>query len=434
MHIEYQISEADYIAAIRLFQRSHSRFAQLKRYLLPVLCVVPISGAVFLLVVTQGRGFLQVVSTFIIFCVPIYNLLFESRRLAQRYRESPGIQFRNYVDVDAKGFHLIDAASDRRTPWQDFSAFAEDDTTFIILVTMDGKKKFVITPKRELTPAQIDEFRALLQTHLSSREPGPTNATLVKASAVALTLLPVFWFAIPSIFYYYGVRSLAGNERGARVIPHPLPDTAQAHLTGSSFQAFGCSVQLPWTSSTNPDELSHEESATGGDDEYLGKGAAIASSNDGIYLQFSNPILQSEPLPLLLRRSGSRAADNTRKNFGAENLTSKFNFRRASVYTQPSDTRLFDLSTRNHGVFNRLIIKGRSWPNLPLREPTYELHIAGIRGFQIGDPSQAPLHLVLDLYDPQDRHIVLYLRGEINATGRITQPQINAIIQSLSCS
>jgi hypothetical protein len=432
MHIEYQINEADYIAAIRLSQHSRLRFARLRRYFWPVVCLIPISLAIFSLVRSHGHGFLGVSFTFLIFCVPIYNLLSERWRLAQVYRKTHQIPMTTYIDFDATGFHSINAASDHRTPWKDCSQFIENNTTFLIFFVRDTRRMMEYTPKRVLTTAQIDEFRALLQTHLSPRVPGPSNATLIKASAVALILLPVLWFAVPSIFYYYGVRSLAGNERGARVIPHPLPDTAQAHLTGSSFQAFGCSVQLPWTTSTNPDELPYEERATDGN-KYLGKRVVIASSGDGISLQFSNPNLQSEPLPLLLRRSGSRA-DKTRDNFGAENLTSKFNFRRASVYTQPSDTRLFDLSTRNHGIFNRLIIKGRSWPNLPLREPTYELHIAGIRGFQIGDPSQAPLHLVLDLYDPQDRHIVLYLRGEINATGRITQPQINAIIQSLSCS
>jgi hypothetical protein len=84
---------------------------------------------------------------------------------------------------------------------------------------------------------------------------------------------------------------------------------------------------------------------------------------------------------------------------------------------------------RSTAVLDVLNLKREYLPHIAKPVPAYEFHLGSNRGFQIGEPARLPLHLHVDLFTPQDRHITY----TVTASHPIPQPQLNAIAQSLTC-
>ena len=64
----------------------------------------------------------------------------------------------------------------------------------------------------------------------------------------------------------------------------------------------------------------------------------------------------------------------------------------------------------------------------------FEVAANGWRGFQFDDPAKKPRLVTLELYDPQDRRVEIIFASKSGATERITQADINRVIQTLKPS
>ncbi|RSL14951.1 hypothetical protein EDE15_0421 [Edaphobacter aggregans] len=204
------------------------------------------------------------------------------------------------------------------------------------------------------------------------------------------------------------------NSPQLRNIPKQLPDTHIAVLSGSTWQRFGCTAQLPWTNVEKDRD---------------GRMVAVRSLADKTWVMFSAPEFQPDTAKIY-RESAERDPNGKKvvQLIGAENLASKFNFMRAAAYTRPQDASIF--ATREHNVRTMLLLGQK----ITLMEGSlYELHFGEMRGFQEGDAPNIPIKVKLDLFDPQDRRIELWIRSDKTSSASITQPQINAIIQSIHC-
>lgn len=102
---------------------------------------------------------------------------------------------------------------------------------------------------------------------------------------------------------------------------------------------------------------------------------------------------------------------------------------RASMHARPQDASL--LGTRKSNVRALILL---AFKNMSLSGPIFEFHQGDFRGFQVGDPSQVPFKISLELFDDHDRQYRLLLSSNRSSTVRLTQPEINAIIQSMHCS
>jgi len=439
MHIEYQISEADYLNAFNLYFRSR-RGAWLRRYVLPVIYALLLLPLLYAAIRLHNRTSVILAPEIYLLGIGVFNRLMMRRKLVQRYRDNISIQSRNFIDIDHTGSRLRDVATDYFTPWSDYSAYLEDNTTFLRFMKVDTK--FHITPKRELTPEQIDEFRALCKENLPERVVGLTTHGFLKGALATAVVVPVLWVAVPSLFWYYSVNYAAKHIVKPTTNPRPLSDTSIVPLDGPTFLAFGCSVQTPFTPVARP-EPRPVAKRTGGDsdedddddvapvapqDRYL-----ETSFNNDFALTALNPRFQNDALANIRKASGW-FAENVRSSIGAKPLSSPYEFSRWALYAQPSDVRVLAIGAYNHGVFQALVLKRDLLAHVARGDGSvYEIHENGVRAFQFGNSALHPFLVTLDLYDVQDRHLRFRLNGHAKSNATLSQGQISAMIASFRC-
>jgi hypothetical protein len=165
LHIEYKVSEADFVSASRLMMRRSGWMALLFLYGLPTLGAVLVSAWIFQ-AVTEHR-LPSSVATLIwgLLSLGMPFILDLSHR--REYRKAAALHAPQTLEVDEWGPRFLSKASGKRTNWHSYVAFSEDKRSFLLL--LPGKSEFVPIPKRELDAAQIEELRALLVEHLRKK-------------------------------------------------------------------------------------------------------------------------------------------------------------------------------------------------------------------------------------------------------------------------
>jgi hypothetical protein len=423
VYIEFQISEADYLAAVHLFSRTR-RGGWLRIYVLPPIFLIFALPLVPLCFISWRMAFV-IFPLVVALAQPAANIFLNRRRLAKLYRDNIAIQSRNFITIDDTGDHSRDVAIDRFTPWEKFSGYTEGKKTF--LRHLPETKQFYITPKRELTDAQVAELRALLKAHLPERPAQPTRRTFAgftAASAVAMTIL---CFVVPPYFWYRQAGRV-GRESATLAIPRPPSDNSLAQLDGSSMQAYGCSLTVPWKALNLPPATNRTDDADGDPPiDYM-----KFSLSDRFVLHFHNPQFQADNRGLLAP-GPHMISSGLRRDLGPT-LSSQYGFQRATLYAQPGQANLFATANYNRRLFALLQARSELVWNFKGSRPVYDISAGENRGFQFGDPAKKPFRIDLDLYTPEDRRITLQIFAHSAAPAALTQSQINAMVASLHCS
>jgi hypothetical protein len=423
VYIEFQISEADYLAAVRLHSRTR-RGGWIKLYVLPpifLLLALPLLPVCFV----SWRMAFTIFPLVVALAQPAANIFLNRRRLVRHYRSNIAIQSRNFINIDEAGDHSRDVATDRFTPWAKFSGYTEGKKTF--LRHLPETKQFYITPKRELTEAQITELRALFKTHLPQWPAQPTRRTLVGFTAVSAFAMAILLFVVPSYFWYREAGSV-GRKSVALAIPRSPSDNSLTHIDGSFMEAYGCSLTVPWKALNLPLATTRKD-----DDDDDGPPADYMkfSVSDKFVLHFYNPKFLGDNRGYLA--PGERPVSNAiRRDLGPD-LAGQYEYRRATLYAQPGQARLFAPASYNRRVYALLQARSELVWNYQATRPVYELSAGENRGFQLGDPAKTPLRIDLDLYTSEHHRVSLQLFSH-SATASLTQAQINAMVASLRCS
>jgi hypothetical protein len=237
--------------------------------------------------------------------------------------------------------------------------------------------------------------------------------TLFK-TAICLCVATVLYLEALALIPWYFARSMARSHPELRIAPHPLLDTTFANFAGAEWQPFGCVMRLPWTDVNNERNL---------------EVFASRSFKSGIGIGFFPQGSQADGPGAIRKAAGVHSVDIDR-TLGAQNMDSNFNFERASMYASPDDVRFF--ATREHNA-RAMIFLTFKLPYVRPDAPIYEIKLGETRGFQIGDPLQRPLKIILELFDKSDRRIKIFLSANKSSTVPVTQPEINSIIRSLDC-
>jgi hypothetical protein len=437
MHIEYQISESDYVNAVTLFQRTR-RGAWVQRYVLPVIYGILLLPLAISAILVHNRMSVVLIPEIFLLGRGLLGPFMMRRRLVQRYRDNISIQSRNFIDIDDTGCRMRDVATDRFTAWEEFSSYVENETTFLRL--RKNKTQFYITPKRELTAEQIDEFRAFCKRNLREQSVGTTRRGFVQGAICTAAVLASLWFAVPPLFWFYGVDYATKHLNVPAVVPKPLTDTSMAQLQGPTFSGYGCSIRTPFpqqvevqtvhqvklTRKVADDDDEDNDEKVPPEDRY----SQVFGDGDFVLMAL-NPKLQNDALGNI-RRAHGFVAQNVRDNLGSKVMESSYEYKRSVLYAQPSDARLLDLGRHNHQVFQLLILKKQELP-AAANTPVFDLHIGDTRGFQFGDPARVPARIRLELFDSQDRHASFTLWDTAHRDGPLTQGQINAMVASFRC-
>jgi hypothetical protein len=159
MNIKYRVNQRDYRSAalLELKKRSHlSLFEYYSPYIIAVVwiaaCLIPDDFDLFL---TLG-------------IIPIFIAVLwtRRRRFEAEYRRKRNFHLLHSLDLDRNGLRLETTDGSMRTTWANYIKFAEDSNNFVLF----QKSGFFPIPKDHLTPEQIEELGAMLQSRLRREE------------------------------------------------------------------------------------------------------------------------------------------------------------------------------------------------------------------------------------------------------------------------
>jgi hypothetical protein len=249
--------------------------------------------------------------------------------------------------------------------------------------------------------------------HQRPANPGSWIRTLFK-TAICLCIATVLYLQALALIPWYFARSMVRSRPELRIAPHPLLDTTFADFAGGEWQPFGCVMRLPWTDVNNERNL-----------EVFASRSFKSGIGIGFFPQDSQVVV-----PDAIRKTAGVQRIDIDNILGAQTMDSNFNFERASMYARPDDVRFF--ATRQHNPRALIFLTFKMESARP-DAPIYEIKLGEKRGFQIGDPLQIPLKIILELFDKSDRHMKIFLSANKSSTVPVTQPEINSIIRSPDC-
>jgi hypothetical protein len=166
MHIEYRVSEGDFVTASMLALRKRSSWSALDYYFPHIFCVLWLAGSVIPSPFNHyGQDEVDLLLTLGVFPIFMGLVVLRRRRLKQDYKKMKTLQLHQELDLDSNGLRLITSNGVARSSWDMYSKYVEDKASFIMYQKLDHG--LFIIPKHHLTEAQSDELRNLLKARLS---------------------------------------------------------------------------------------------------------------------------------------------------------------------------------------------------------------------------------------------------------------------------
>jgi len=159
MHIEYEISEQDFVNGQRLaIKNSPVRLVRWTRVVLPLFGVALLA---FLIYAVAQRGFSWRAVPGLGFCLLFIALPFLNRRTQQNlYAKAAAMHGRLSLGVDEDGLRFQGSTFSSQVGWSNFRKFFEDESSFVFY---QNQLVFNIVPKRSLAPDQITALRGFLE-------------------------------------------------------------------------------------------------------------------------------------------------------------------------------------------------------------------------------------------------------------------------------
>jgi hypothetical protein len=238
---------------------------------------------------------------------------------------------------------------------------------------------------------------------------------------VGLTLLLIFvglWLLYPltmDLLVLYFAHETAREHPLVALVPQLLTDTRRADLRdGVTVSRFGYSLQVPWTKVKAKNDL---------------KTVTMVDFDDGSRMLLFDPATQADMVSQMGELKPAQAKI-MREVFSNGELTSHYDFAKATLEANPTDISIFHSRTRNTRTLTLLETKFLYIVQDP--SAIYSVSAGRMRGFQSGDPQKSPMFIQLFLFDPKDHMLQLILNGPRGSTQPVlTQEQINAIIASV---
>ena len=165
MHIEYQMSEGDFIAASQFSSHGRTTWRRIRLWLIRLV------GLVF--TVFGAMGFSQPGNKGINLFIILYGLflcffsVFTRIQYKRKFHKMTQLHGRYILEPDEIFFRYVAPAGETKMDWRVWGSFVEDAKSFVLV--QRGSSIFMPIPKRELTPDQINELRALFETHIPNK-------------------------------------------------------------------------------------------------------------------------------------------------------------------------------------------------------------------------------------------------------------------------
>jgi|GEM_PF-1459203 hypothetical protein len=166
MHIDYEISEQDFLDAQKLaIKNSPNLLTRLTRVVLPLFGAALMAFVSYSLV-TQGFSWNLIPAA--AFPLLLLALPGWSKRIQKKpYAKAVSMHGLLALDVDEMGMQFQGPTVSSKVTWSHFSRFYEDEKVFILYQHMPV---FNLIPKRILSPEQVIELRSYLRVIGKSSE------------------------------------------------------------------------------------------------------------------------------------------------------------------------------------------------------------------------------------------------------------------------
>lgn len=165
MHVDYEISEKDYLDGQRLATKNSS--VRIVRWM-PFVLVLPCFGAVGVVFLIHGiltQGFSVSVLPGMVFALFFLSIpLWSKRAQKNHYAKSNALHGRLTLDVDDSGIQFGGTITSAQVAWEYFGKFFEDERSFVLY--NKNQAIFHMVPKRALSADQVSGFRQYLQQNV----------------------------------------------------------------------------------------------------------------------------------------------------------------------------------------------------------------------------------------------------------------------------
>ena len=200
-----------------------------------------------------------------------------------------------------------------------------------------------------------------------------------------------------------------GKEPSAWVVPTPLSDQSVAQLTGTRVEAYGYSIQTPWS---DQPEIRRFKSITL---------ATFHETKAGMML-YDPAEETTEDYPV---KYGSDP--DIRKLYSDQDRSSFYQLTADEFAAVPSQARWW---TRRENVRLFMLLMDKQIEILDFRS-VHNIDAGALRGFQLGDPAKPPYRVLIKLFDPHDRRTQLEISTSPDGYSVLTQSQLNAMLASI---
>jgi len=211
----------------------------------------------------------------------------------------------------------------------------------------------------------------------------------------------------------YELRQPPFNDPALRELPRPLPELKVNDANGTTITGYGYAFEAPWKDTPKSDH-SHES--------FMLRFTFVSTRlvcllNRGMSPDFA-ALIRSDP------RSGIGRV------LGPESVSSKYALESAAMNAFPRPINLFTPSSTS--IRQVFLLTWKSLAPRPWNVDTTVFNISSpsVRGFQFGDPAKTTF-VILHLYDSADRMAEIWVSVDPKSQDRITQADINRIIQTV---
>jgi len=243
---------------------------------------------------------------------------------------------------------------------------------------------------------------------------GNLSSKLTVSAAILICCVAAFAVLYgPRLIAYHYLRQMYRDEPTLALTPQPLKDYGANPQEGMSFSQFGYAFDAPWK---DVDTVRNFKSLT------------LISFKSGQTVVFYDPKQTIDPLKVI-RETTAQNGKDLGVLFGRDVPTSNYQVLNTVLSTTPDDYSLLWLSNDlvRHSIL--LTIKHGELVNGVSR--VYSIETEGLRGFQKGDPLHDEKATIVDLFDKQDHHFELWFVTQKGASARITQADINRVIETI---
>jgi hypothetical protein len=196
--------------------------------------------------------------------------------------------------------------------------------------------------------------------------------------------------------------------------PRDLTDLSVNSSSGTRLSYFGYTFEIPWN---DVDDAKSKKIGS----------MQVLAFHSGMAMVISS-VSPREFVELIAKESGGEEV--LRREYGAEIVSSDFNFYRVMLSTTPASVRVFGSRQDAISAFLLVFTKATSVPQ-PASSGIYSIHTPIFQGFQFGEPHHGAGKVIVDLWDEKggiELHLLCF--GKCSAPA-ITQADLNRISQSM---